>query len=64
MRQRVNVRHGANMVIHLGSDSSHLRIAVALRDDHILDRRLFDLPEVDLHDTLTFAVTDTFDNLF
>ena len=30
MRQRVNMRHGANMVIHLGSNSCHLRIAVAL----------------------------------
>ena len=60
----MNVGYGAYVVIDLSGDGSHLGVAVALGDDHILNGGFLDLAQVDLDYAFAFAIADTFDDLF
>ena len=60
--QRVHMGLGANEVINLVGNSSHLRVTLTLADQHHLHRCLFDFPQINRHDSLSLTVADTFNN--
>ena len=53
---------GANEIIDLVGNSSHLRITLSFADEHHLHRCFFDFPQINRHDALSLTVADTFDN--